>query len=219
MPSEIAAELRTVVFGRASIIDGVFPPLVFGVISALAGVTPAAIAALAIAIVIVLARLIRGNPLKFALAGLAGTLIATGAALLQGPEGFFLPAVVSGAATAAVIVVSIAARRPFVAWTSWLARNWPIDWYWHPRVRPAYTRASWWWAAFFALRALGQWLTLDSTGWATAFRVVAGWPALIGLLIVTYLAGRRRLVALGGPSVEEYSNGQPEPWVGQQSGF
>ena len=234
MLSEIASELRTVLLGRASIADGVLPPIVFGLVNAFAGPAPAAAAAVATAITIVIIRLRRGNSVKFALAGLGGVAVAATAALVQGPEGFFLPSIVSAggtavlfdyllprdvARTAVLIIASIVARRPFVAWTSWIARDWPLSWYWHPRVRPAYTQASWIWAAFFTVRALGQWATLDDIGSATAFRVIAGWPSLIVLLVVTYSVGRRRLVRLAGPSVDEYVSGEPEPWKGQQSGF
>jgi hypothetical protein len=219
MLSEIASELRTVLLGRASIADGVLPPIVFGLVNAFAGPAPAAAAAVATAITIVIIRLRRGNSVKFALAGLGGVAIAATAALVQGPEGFFLPSIVSAGGTAVLIIASIVARRPFVAWTSWIARDWPLSWYWHPRVRPAYTQASWIWAAFFTVRALGQWATLDDIGSATAFRVIAGWPSLIVLLVVTYSVGRRRLVRLAGPSVDEYVNGEPKPWEGQQSGF
>ena len=151
--------------------------------------------------------------------GLVGVAIASAAAWLAGPEGFFLPAVASGFGTALLIVVSIIARKPFVAWTSWLARSWPLSWYWHPQVRPAYTFVSWIWAAFFSLRAAGQWATLDDTATAATYRVVAGWPALLVLLVLTYVLGRRRLDALAGPSVDEFEEGSAPPWQGQQRGF
>ncbi|MDF1594778.1 MAG: DUF3159 domain-containing protein [Acidimicrobiia bacterium] len=219
MPSELTSELRTVVFGRASILDGIVPPIIFGVVNALTGVRMAALAALTTSILIVLARLLRGRSVKFALAGFVGVLIASLASIWKGPDGFFLPSIISGAATAVLIVISIIARRPFVAWTSWLARDWPIDWYWHPQVRPAYTTVSWMWAAFFATRSVGQWLTLENTGTATTFRVVAGWPALLVLLVATYIWGRRLLTRLAGPSVEEFAAAAPQPWTGQKSGF
>jgi hypothetical protein len=219
MASEILAEVRTVVLGRASIIDGIVPPLVFGIGNATIGTSSAAALAILSALMIVAGRLAKGRSLKFALTGLAGVVIAAAAATWWGPEGFFIPSIVSGAATTLSILISIAIRRPFVAWTSWLARDWPINWYWHPQVRPAYTRISWIWLAFFALKTTGQWLTLDATGWATVFRTVAGWPALLALLIVSYTVGRRFLLALEGPSVAEFESGVPAPWGGQQTGF
>ena len=219
MASEILAEVRTVVMGRASIVDGIVPPLVFGIGNATIGTSWAAALAVLSALMIVAGRLAMGRSLKFALTGLAGVVIAATAATWWGPDGFFIPTIAGGAATTLAILISITIRRPFVAWTSWLARDWPIGWYWHPQVRPAYTRVSWIWLAFFALKTTGQWLTIDATGWAVAFRTVAGWPALLALLILSYTLGRRFLRSLAGPSVAEFESGAPAPWEGQQAGF
>jgi hypothetical protein len=49
--------------------------------------------------------------------------------------------------------------------------------------------------------------------------VVTGWPALLALLVVTYVLGRRWLEALQGPSVEEFLAGADPPWRGQERGF
>lgn len=219
MPSGVIQELRTVVFGRASLADGILPPIVFAVADATAGTVTAAVLAVITGLAIVTVRLRSGRPVKFALAGLGGVTVAAVAALGLGPGGFFLPSVVSGAGLTMLIIISIGFGRPFVAWTSWLARSWPLAWYWHPRVRPAYTFVSWIWAAFFGLRTVGQWLTLESTSTAALYRVSTGWPALLLLLVATYVIGRRRLERLGGPSIDEFREGTPEPWAGQQTGF
>ncbi len=219
MSSGVIQELRTVVFGRASIADGILPPVVFAVADATAGTVTAAVLAVVTGLAIVTVRLRSGRPVKFALAGLGGVTVAAVAALGLGPGGFFLPSVVSGAGLTMLIIISIGLGRPFVAWTSWLARSWPLAWYWHPRVRPAYTFVSWIWAAFFGLRTVGQWLTLESTSTAALYRVTTGWPALLLLLVATYVIGRRRLERLGGPSIDEFREGTPEPWAGQQTGF
>ncbi len=149
MSSGVIQELRTVVFGRASIADGILPPVVFAVADATAGTVTAAVLAVVTGLAIVTVRLRSGRPVKFALAGLGGVTVAAVAALGLGPGGFFLPSVVSGAGLTMLIIISIGLGRPFVAWTSWLARSWPLAWYWHPRVRPAYTFVSWIWAGFF----------------------------------------------------------------------
>jgi hypothetical protein len=76
--------------------------------------------------------------------------------LLGRSEGYFLPAIVNGGLTVALALVSLIIRKPMVAWTSYLARRWPLDWYWHERVRPAYTEVTVVWALFFALRLFWQ---------------------------------------------------------------
>lgn len=210
------------VSGRSGIADGIAPPLVFTAVNTVAGVRWGAVAGFAAAILITAARLFARRPLRFALSGLAGTALAAGLAVRSGrAETYFLPGIVSGALIVALVVGSIAARRPFVAWTSWAVRGWPLEWFWHPRVRPAYTAASWLWAGYFAARTSVQWL-LYARGETEALgliRVATGWPGLVALLAATYLVGRRRLVALDGPSVEEFAEGVPPPWRGQPTGF
>lgn len=222
LAAEIRSELRTVLSGRVGIASGVVPPLIFVAVNAIWGVTPAAFAGVGSALVVTAWRLAKGRPVRFAAAGLVGTLLAAWLTLRSGSSvGYFLPGIVTGAATTGLIVLSILAGRPFVAWTSWLTRGWPIGWYWHKQVRPAYTRASWLWAGFFATRTLVQ-LLLFLNGETLALavvRVATGWPALLVLLMATYAMGRRWLVALAGPSVAEYGAGTPQPWTGQTKGF
>lgn len=219
---EIRQELREVVFGRVGIADGVIPPLLFVASNALWGVVAASVVGLGSAIGITLWRLLRGRRIRFAMAGLLGTAVAVAFALFsRSAEGFFLPGIVTGTGTTILILVSIGVRRPFVAWTSALTRGWPLRWYWHPQVRPAYARTSWLWAVFFASRTIIQgWLYGDEeTATLAVVRVVTGWPALLVLLIATYVLGRRWLTRSGGPSVEEFAAGENPPWKGQQRGF
>lgn len=220
--AEVRSELRELFSGRTGVADGIFPPLVFVSANSAWGLTPAAVLGVGSALAISGWRLLAGRPLRFALAGLLGTIIAVLLAVRSGSaDGYFLPGIVSSAATTALIVVSTLARRPFVAWTSWLTRGWPLGWYWHPQVRPAYARASWMWAGFFAMRAIVQW-QLFVAGETVALgiaRVAMGWPLLLVLLIATYVLGRRWLTSLGGPSVEEFESGAPPPWQGQARGF
>lgn len=222
LTEEIGAELRQLFTGNVNFADGIIPPLVFLGVNGLLGIVPAAISGLASAVAIVVWRLNQGKALRFAVAGLGGTLIALLFALRGNRAAdYFLPGIIGGALTTLAIVLSIIIRRPFVAWTSWLARGWPIDWYWHPRVRPAYTRASWLWAGFFGARTGAQWwlFTVDEATALGLVRVVTGWPALLLLLIATYGLGRHWLAQLDGPSVEELEADEPEPWSGQNRGF
>lgn len=219
---ELRAELTQLFTGNVNIADGIVPPLVFVLANALAGLIPAAVLGLASAAGIVIWRLLRGKALRFALAGLGGTILAVVLAVRSDDaSSYFLPGIISGALTTGAIVTSIVARKPFVAWTSWLMRGWPIDWYWHDRVRPAYVKASWLWVIFFGSRTATQWWLFEN-GETTALgvaRVVTGWPALLLLLIATYVLGRRWLDRLEGPSVEEFESDSAPPWGGQRTGF
>ncbi len=222
MVSEIRGELRELISGRVGIADGILPPLLFVLINNIWGVGPAAIAGLGSAVAITGWRLSRGNPIRFAIAGLFGTLLAAILALRSGEaEDFFLPGIISGALTTAALVISIPAKRPLVAFTSWLTRGWPLDWYWHDRVRPAYSRTTIIWALFFGARTFVQWRLFvdEEVEWLGVVRVALGWPALLLLLVATYWLGRRWIEALEGPSVEEFEAGAPPPWEGQKHGF
>jgi hypothetical protein len=127
----------------------------------------------------------------------------------------------SGAATIFVAVISVVIGRPMVAWTSHLARRWPLAWYWHPRVRPAYSEVTWMWAFFFMLRSLVQYAVLrdGSVEQLALTNLITGWPATIALLVASYLYGVWRLKRLEGPSVEEFKAGAEPPWQGQVKGF
>lgn len=219
---ELAEEFRTVFAGRSKVADSVVPPIVFVVVNALLGLDAATWSSLAVALVVTGLRLVRREPLRNALGGLGGVIVAVVVARWLGrAEGYFLPAIVTGGLTVLVCLVSVIAGRPMVAWTSHLARGWPLRWYWHPRVRPAYDEVTWLWAVFFAARWTIQLALLRGRApeLLAAVNVALGWPATIALLAVSYLYGTWRLRELRGPSVLEFSEGVGPPWAGQRSGF
>lgn len=217
----IGDEIRQV-FSRASFVDAVVGPVAFAVANAFAGAGVAVAVGVGVAAAVVAWRLVRGGSVTYALGGVGGTLLASALVALTGrAEDYFLPGIVSGAFMTAALIVSLAVGYPLVAVVSSVTRQWPLGWYRHPRVRPAYTAATWIWAGFFGLRAFAQYVLYreGSVEVLAAVRVATGWPALLGLLIVTYLVGRGRLSALAGPSVAEWEEGAPPPWDGQAHGF
>ena len=219
---ELTEEFRSVVVGRSNITDSIVPPLVFVVINALWGLQYAIAGSFAFAMLIALLRLSRRQSVKFALGGVGGVVLAAVVAQLLGrAEGYFLPSIVTGGGTLVICLLSIVVRRPMVAWTSYLARGWPLEWYWHPQVRPAYSEVTWLWALFFAIRLLIQLALFQGAApeLLAVVNVAMGWPATIVLLVVSYLYGTWRLRSLSGPSVEEFKRGAEPPWTGQQRGF
>jgi hypothetical protein len=219
---ELTEEFRTVVAGRSNLTDSIIPPLVFVVINALSELQVAIAVSLAFALLIALLRLSKRQPVKYAVGGVGGIVLAAVVAQLLGrAEGYFLPAMVTGGGTLVVCVVSVVVRRPMVAWTSHLARGWPLAWYWHPEVRPAYSEVTWLWALFFAIRLLLQFALFQGAApeLLAVVNVALGLPATIVLLVVSYLYGTWRLRDLSGPSIEEFKQGAEPPWTGQQRGF
>jgi hypothetical protein len=219
---EILEELRMVLADRGGFLDALLPPLFFVLLNAIWGVQVAIWASLGLAVLIAIYRLVKGQSLLYALGGAGGVALAGAVAYLLGrAEGFFLPTIISGAATILLCLISVLAGRPLVAFTSFAARRWPLNWYWHPKVRPAYSEVTWTWIAFFGLRLLLQ-LSLFQQEAASLLGIVqflTGWPATIILLILSYLYGTWRLRKLGGPSIEEFKSGAEPPWEGQQRGF
>ena len=219
---EIGEELRTVLAGRSNLLDSIVPPLAFVVANNLSGFTVAAWSAVGVALAFLAYRLLRRQRLAYAAGGIGGVVLAIVLARLLGrAEGYFLPGILSGGLTVLACLVSVVARRPLVAWTSFVTRRWPLPWYWHPSVRPAYSEVTLIWAVFFALRLGVQWALFRgaAAGLLGIVQLLTGWPATIVLLVLSYLYGTWRLRRLRGPSVEEFNVGAEPPWTGQQRGF
>ncbi|MGB2955206.1 MAG: DUF3159 domain-containing protein, partial [Anaerolineales bacterium] len=138
---EIQEELKTVFAGRGvKIFDVVVPLLIFLAINPFFGLVAALGAAIGSAVIFFLIRVFKKDNLYYALSGLLAVLIAAGFALLSDSDvGFFIPGLISGAVTVLLCLLSILIKRPLAALSSHLTRRWPLSWYWHPRVRPAYS--------------------------------------------------------------------------------
>ncbi len=219
---ELLEEMRTVFTGRNSFFDAILPPIIFLLINGLVGFQAAMWSALILSAGIAILRIVRKQSLTYALAGVGSVAVAIGLARYLGKsEGFFLPGLISGSMTLLLTILSLVIRRPMVAWTSYIARRWPLDWYWHPQVRPAYSEVTFAWVIFFTARLLLQFALFENqdVNSLALTNFVAGWPATILLLIFSYLYGTWRLAQLSGPSVEEYRNNVPPPWQSQRRGF
>ena len=219
---ELLAELRSVVFTQNKWFDSVLPPVAFIILNAFTNLELALAGAIIIALLIGIYRLVRRQAWVYALGGVGGVIIAGLIAwFIGGAEGYFLPGIISGALTAVLCLISIIIKRPLVAWTSYVTRRWPLDWYWHPKVLPAYSEVTVIWALFFALRTFLQFELFQQQAASTLgiVQLLSGWPALIILLIASYLYGMWRLQNLGGPSVEEFKTGKEPPWQSQKRGF
>ena len=219
---ELLDEFKLVFSGRNSILDAVIPPLLFIIVNAIFGFIPAVWTLLSISLVTTTWRLIRRQSLWYALGGIGAALLAVALVyFLDRAEAFFLPTLVNGALTTVVLTISIFLKRPAVAFTSFLTRRWPLDWYWHPRVRPAYSEVTVIWAIFSGVKLAVQYYfyRAGAVDALAVFNLVSGWPALIVLLAASYIYGLKRLRVLKGPSVEEFKNGSLPPWQGQRRGF
>lgn len=221
--NEIREELAEVLSGRINdIIDAMLPPLAYlGGLQLCCADLGLRLALLA-ALLMILIRLMLRQSIVAALAGFAMAGLAGAFSILSvRAANFFLPALASSGLIAALCVISLLARRPLAAWTSYFARRWPLDWYQHPQVAPAYFNVTVAWAAIFIGRFLLQYFfyvrgAIDALGIS---QILLGWPMIIVLLIASYLYGTWELRRLKGPSVEEFREDKPPPWKGQSRGF
>jgi hypothetical protein len=219
---ELAQEFRNVFSRRTNTADTIIPPLLYALVNMLAGLVPAALSALVLAVILTVLRLAQKQSWYYAISGLILTLLAAGLAwFTQNAASFFLPDLITSGTLLVVSILSIWAGKPLAAWSSHLTRAWPKEWYWLPNICPAYTEVTWIWTAFIAARLMAQYYLYQQgnvrlLGWAN---VLLGWPVTILVLVISYLYGIWRLEKLRGPSVEEFLSHQPAPWKGQKRGF
>mgnify|MGYP001046563284 CR=1 FL=1 len=220
---ELWEELKSVFSGRGvKLLDTLLPVVVFLIANPALGLSLGLGLSIGTSVVFFLVRIFQKENIYYALGGLGAVLLAGLFALISDSAlGFFLPGLISSGLTVALLLASTVVNRPLAALTSHLTRGWPLPWYWHPRVRPAYSEVTLFWAVGFGIRlGLEYWLyqqgAVNSLG---AIRTILGWPYTILLLILSYLYGLWRLGNLGGPSVEEFQAGASEPWEGQKRGF
>jgi hypothetical protein len=220
---ELWEELRSVFAGRGvKLLDAVLPMIVFLALNPRLGLLPAIFSSIGTAVLFFLFRLVSRDNLYYALGGLGGGLLAAAFSFISDSAvGFFLPGLISSGLTVLLLLVSVVAKRPLAAVTSHLTRSWPLAWYWHPRIRPAYSEVTLFWAVGFGARlGLEFWLfRQDAAESLGLIRTVLGWPYTILLLIISYIYGLWRLGKLAGPSVEEFQADAKEPWEGQKRGF
>lgn len=219
---DLRADLRGLFVGERTVGDSFLAPIAFVAVNALTGLIPAVVAALLVGAGVALWRVRKGQKVSFAIGGILAIGFAAVLALRSGrAESFFLPGIVGTALLAAASVLSMIARRPLAAWSSWAQRRWPIDWYWRPDVRPAYTEVTGVWAIYFGARAGLEWYfyLAERPAALAAAKLLTSWPTILPLLVATYVYGNRRLGRLGGPSVAEFKGGLIGPFAGGQRGF
>jgi hypothetical protein len=177
--------------GVSGLVYSSLPVLVFVATSRALGLLTAVGAALAIAMLILLWRLVRGDSLQPAVSGLVGVAICALIAYALGEsKGYFLLGIWTSLFWAAVFALSVLIRRPVVGYIwSWFGGH---DRGWRDVRRAVYVFdvATLTWVLVFGARFIVQWLLYDAdrTGWLTVARIAMGWPLTAASAVVTYLA-------------------------------
>lgn len=205
---EVRDEFNEIARGRDHSFEALLPFVVFFILALVWRIDIAAGVAFTIGLLFLARNLLRSRSLIPPLSGLLVLAIGIFAVYRSGRAGdVLLSNIGTNGLVLFLCLASLVAGRPFVAWTSYFARHYPLAWYWHPRVRPAYTEVTILWVIFFGSRLFLQLLLLRSGREAAllVFSILSGWPSVVGLLVASYLYGTWRLRNLGGPSVERYA--------------
>jgi hypothetical protein len=214
-------ELKEIVWGRMNIVEFVFPVLAYLLAKRYLTTT----VSLIISGVIILYFFIKKRQkakdnIYLSLIGSLGLLSTLYLSeVLKGLGGVLLSGIVTDILLVAFGIISLFLHLPLVALTSQIVRRWPVGWYRHPRVLPAYREVTIGWIIYSLLRILIGILGLNNTNWQTLVTIISGLPMTILLLVISYLYGIKRLANLKGPSVEEFKNSKNPPWESQTKGF
>lgn len=220
--NELFEQIKLVFGNFTSIVEVILPVLIFTLLQQRARLGWALFFAGLPVLLLLVYRLFKRQSLLYLGMGSSGLVISFIVAWVSGSaRGFFLPSIITDLIVVVISLISLIFKRPFVAFSSHLIRKWPLEWYWHATVRPAYTRITVIWMFYFLLRILPQWILFSQgetqkLGW---LNILTGFPGLLALLIGSYLYGQSQLRRINGPSVEEFKQKTPPPWEGQNSGF
>lgn len=203
-------------------LDALLPPIVFVVSQNRFGIKTGLFAAMSLSVLIALYRVIKGQKLIYAAAGVLGVALAGGYAYYMGnAQSYFLPKLITSGLGVIATFLSLLLGRPLAAYLSHLSRGWPINWYWRKDVKTAYTEVTFAWCLLFVLRFLIL-FNLYNTGEVSKLvwvDLILGTPATIITLVLTYLYGSARLKKLNGPGIDEFLENKKPPFIGQHRGF
>jgi hypothetical protein len=177
--------------GWRGVIDSGLPTAVFLIIFTVSGreLNPAIIGAAVTAVVLAVIRLLRKQSMQQVLSGLIGVAIAAWFSRSTGKaEDFFVPGLLTNAAYAVGIAISILVRHPLVGYVIGGLTGDLTSWRQDPERAKLYRLISWWWVGMFSLRLAVQ-LPLYFAGnvelLGTA-KLVLGWPLFLAVAWITY---------------------------------
>lgn len=152
-------DLMEEIGGPQGVADSSIPAIIFVAAYTLGGnrIGFAGVCAVGAGVIIAILRLIRGESLRFALAGFVGVAIAAFIAQRTGrAEDFFLPGLLLNAAYALGYLISILIRWPLLGVILGPAMGGGMAWRNDPAALKAYSRASWVWVGVFGARLAVQ---------------------------------------------------------------
>lgn len=193
--------------GFSGLIYSSLPVVAFVPVSSAFGLVPAIVAALGVATLILVWRLVRRESAQPAISGFFGVGVCALIAYLVGEsKGYFLLGIWMSLFWAAVFSVSVLIRRPVVGYVWGWVNGHDRGWRRVRRAVLAFDIATMFWVLVFASRFIVQQhlYDADQTGWLGVARIAMGWPLTAVAALVTYLAIRaahRALHAHDSPDV------------------
>jgi hypothetical protein len=192
--------------GVSGLIYSSLPVVVFVPVSSAFGLMPAIFAALGVATLILIWRLIRRESVQPAVSGFFAVGISALIAYRMGEsKGYFLLGIWMSLFWAVIFAVSVVIRRPVVGyiwgWVNSHDRAWRDV---RAAVR-AFDAATVVWVLVFTSRFVVQEYLYDAneTGWLGFARIAMGWPLTAVAALVTYLAIRSAQRALHAQQVAD----------------
>lgn len=189
--------------GVSGVVYSSLPVVTFVTASSFFGLLPAVGAALGVATLVLLWRLIRRESPNPAFSGFLGVAFCALVAYLMGEsKGYFLLGIWGSLFWAVVFALSILIRRPVVGYLWTWASGRDHGWRGVPRAVYAFDVATLGWMLVFAARYLVQQQLYDAgrTGWLGVARIGMGWPltVLAGLLTYAAVKAAQRAISAAG---------------------
>jgi hypothetical protein len=196
--------------GISGLVYSALPVAVLVPVNTAFGLVPAIAAALGVAALILVWRLVRRDSVQPAVSGFIGVGISALIAWMVGAsKGYFLLGIWTSLIWAAVFALSVLIRRPIVgyAW-SWIQSH-DRGWRSSRRAVLAFDIATLTWVLVFASRFVVQrhLYDLDQTGWLGVARIAMGWPLTGVAALVTYLAIRVAQRAIHAAHADSHDSG------------
>ena len=198
--SERPPSIADAVGGPLGVAESALPAAAYVLTYTVSGqdTTVALVVAVALGAIFGIARIVRGQTVQFALAGLAGLALSAYVVSRTGrAEDFFLPGLLANAGYAAAYFISIVVRWPLLGIIVAALRGGDMSWRKDPEQVRAFSRASWVWVGLFGLRLAVQ-LPLYLASALTALgvaRIAMGIPLFAVGIWLSWLILRPRLAA------------------------
>ena len=179
--------------GVSGLIYSSLPVVVFVPVSTAFGLIPAISAALGVAALILVWRLVRRESVQPAISGFFAVGVSALIAYLVGEsKGYFLLGIWMSLFWAVVFGLSILIRRPVVGYIWGWVNTHDRAWRGVRKAVMAFDVATFVWVLVFTSRFVVQQhlYDADQTGWLGVARIAMGWPLTAVAALVTYLAIR-----------------------------